>query len=424
MARPLLGRQQLVASWDPSTDDIEMVGMVPGPAGVASLEFDDLTVDIDVANPASVAFVSIPEASDAARRGRLERLLTVLIGPDSTGAVLAMTEPAEPDRVIVGGGDWSAPTGPDAQVRPDVAALAIALTQATAPGLRPVEQALALLEGVGLAGRAELLSFMTWLTDEIPHAVDALEGADADELPPAGSELSSQAAEICAESAAHIPSARDRGRVLAFAQRVGERTADASAPPRRRRRDSRNTDLAEVSPESLTAVTGAPDLEFRHVEADEFEARVPLWAHRADGWWVRVFAADGLTPVAMAPLTADGKDAVAELLVPQPHQDHLQVDVVEDPLEPKLSVEAAAFRVAIVNGQRAARYERLGRRNEAVEAWRQSEEWHRRAGDETRARQADAIARQQSARSMPRSAGGRRPVITDHLFQARRERST
>ncbi len=91
MPRPLLGHQQLVANWDPATDHVEMVGMVPGPAGVATLELDELTIDIDVANPASVAFVSIPDVSTAGPTDRLRQLLVRLIGSTSADAVLGMS---------------------------------------------------------------------------------------------------------------------------------------------------------------------------------------------------------------------------------------------------------------------------------------------------------------------------------------------
>jgi hypothetical protein len=422
MPRPLLGHQQLVANWDPVTDHIEMIGMVPGPAGIASLELDELTVEIDVANPASVAFISIPAVSTLGRTARLRDLLAQLIGSTSSVAVLDISSSPDAARVVVGGGATTQP-GPREQVRPEVAALAIGLTQASTPGLRPAERAIALLEAVSLAGQANLLAHMTWLTGEVENAVTQLEESGIDELSESGTELSRSMGTICTEVSRYVASPEAASRLLAFAERLSSVRIQGGVRERWTG-DVERIELAEVSPDSLTFVSGAPDLELRHTEADEFEARITDWSDRSEGWWVRAFSADGETPIAMAPLLPDGGDALAHLLIPSAHQNRLQIDVVNEPLQDRLSPAAIAFRAAIINGQRAARYQRLGRTGEAVEAWTNSEQWHRVAGDERRARQAGAIARQRSSISQPPTSDGQPPVITDHLDAARRERRT
>jgi hypothetical protein len=418
---PLLGRQQLVANWDPTTDHIEMVGMTAGPAGVASLDFDHLSVDIDVANPTSVAFVSIPDASTAARDTRVRDLVTMLIGEESAEAVLAMAEQTEADRVVVGGGRTTQP-GPREQVQPEVASLALALAQAGTPGLLPAERAVAVFEALSLAGRVDVLGHMTWLAREADTALDELERSYSSELDAAGSELMAKIVGICTEATRYVASATDASRLRALADRL----ASAATPKRGARRESHRdgAETAEVSPDSLTAVAGAPELELHHPEADEFDAVIPDWAARADGWWVRAFSVDGETPIAMAPLLPDGDDAVARLLIPPAHQHRLQLDVVDEPLQPRLSPEAIAFRAAIINGQRAARYQRLGRAGDAVEAWRQSEQWHRVAGSDMRARQAAALVAQHDDSGRSPTSSNQSSVITDHLDAARRDRPT
>ena len=340
MRRPLLGYQQLIANFDPDSDQLEIVGMVPGPAGTAPLVLDELIIDIDVANPSSVALITVDQVSEAAGVDRLRTILARLVGDESCEGILALTRADQPARVRVGGGSSTQP-GPREMVLQDVARLAIAVAQADAPGLLAPERSIGVLEAAGLAGRVGLLDHMSWLSAEIPPAAAALEAAATNGFPEPGSELARRVIEICSQSVQYIPAKRDRDRVQQLAERL--------ALPSRTGRPQLHSvggeapvavEQGHVAPESLTALMGAPSFEFRRTTNDEFEARVASWGERTTGWWVRAFSAAGDLPLALVAFSNEGGDGVARFLLPPHHQEQLQLDVVDDPLEPRLSRSA------------------------------------------------------------------------------------
>ena len=159
--------------------------------------------------------------------------------------------------------------------------------------------------------------------------------------------------------------------------------------------------IAEITP-SVTRTTN-----------DEFQVRLHGWAGRTDGWWVRAFRPGGQVPLAAVPMRADEDDAVAELLLPQRDGASFELDIVDNPGSVRPSTQLAAFRAAIAAGQRAARLERLDRRDEATNAWQRSADLHRQAGDNDRARQADAIVSDQRASSLARHSLQVSPTLAD-----------
>ena len=100
MSEPLLPGQTLRAEWDDETDTIEAIGRLSGPAGTVGLQFDDLVVDLDVADPGWVATIEIPDASAPGRLERAGRVLDLLVG-DGTGDGLRSTFEAPGHGVVL-----------------------------------------------------------------------------------------------------------------------------------------------------------------------------------------------------------------------------------------------------------------------------------------------------------------------------------
>ncbi len=113
---------------------------------------------------------------------------------------------------------------------PEVAALAISLTQAGTPGLTPAEQAVALSsESITLAGQVDLLAHMTWLTRDVDAAVTQLEESGLEEFRESGTELARSITEICTEAARHVTSPTEASRLLAFADSLSNATSPDGA---------------------------------------------------------------------------------------------------------------------------------------------------------------------------------------------------
>ena len=127
--------------------------------------------------------------------------------------------------------------------------------------------------------------------------------------------------------------------------------------------------------------------------------------------------------MAASPLAAGAEgDASARVLLPVARRDELQLDVVEDPSATRPNRQVAAFKVAISKGQKAAHLERIGEHEEAAERWLDASAWHRRAGDDRRARHAEARTRAGDVhRNAFRNAkAGLAVPLSDRVERARR----
>ena len=146
---------------------------------------------------------------------------------------------------------------------------------------------------------------------------------------------------------------------------------------------------------------------------DHVEVRVGGWAERRHGLWARAFDRDDGTLLALGPLRRDGRDAVANLLVPPRAIARVEVDVTDRPEMPRPSAALAAVGRAIHLGGVAARAERLGDRRTAARRWRQCARAWLGAGDPTRADQALTYASQVNAGDGRPSGRVIRPLVSD-----------
>ena len=144
--------------------------------------------------------------------------------------------------------------------------------------------------------------------------------------------------------------------------------------------------------------------------------RLRGWGDRAAGWWVRAFTVGDRVPLAVVPMLADGRDAVATFLLPPSDGAKFEIDIVDNPALERPGERIAAFRAAIASGQRAARLERLDRSYDAADAWRRASRFHRSAGDTDRARQAEAMIRGQRQASRRVRTMNVPPTMADHCL--------
>lgn len=423
MPEPLLGRGQLVARWDRVTGDVELTGAIPGPAGIACFDVGDVSVAIDAAHPAQLCSVTIPGVSGVDGLDAHRSVLDRLIGEDRVTELREHLDGLDA-RAWRLGADASRQRGP-AGVRRDVALLAQAMEQLETPGLLPAERAVAVVEAVGLAGRAGLLDDMPGLGGRLAEAVTLLWSAQrsANRRPRWSGTIIDTFEEVAAATA-------DR-EVRARLEQMVSRAMSASEPRKVAARVvasvvSRLVPPTPVAvpvteaPESLPRLVGGPALGVFEGSGDELIARLAGWGERADGWWVRAFSGDELVPLALAPMRADGVgNAVATFLVARQHREHLELDVVDGPVELRSPRPVGALRRAISTGQRAARLERLGDRRAASDAWRECSDWHETAGDRQRSKLAHAIAMGQELGSFRRSENTLRPLVSDEWLTGR-----
>jgi len=369
------------------------------------VEFEGLTLALDASDPGLVNFLDVSDGRVAATTSDPPSLLNRMIGSEAAAAVKAIIDAASdrPQRVesVDGRREQPVPTR--------IARLAVSLAGATTPGLLSHQSAMAALEAVVAARGAGL-------ADALPGAAVVLEesarlAVEGGEQLVAREDRSSRllASDVCEQAADLAVGHSDALLELASRLRQDDLPAASHAPRRATTSEATVTFDADVLP--MMVAEQMPSV--RRSSSDEYEVRLHGWAGRTDGWWVRAFRPGGQVPLAAVPMRADEDDAVAELLLPQRDGASFELDIVDNPGSVRPSTQLAAFRAAIAAGQRAARLERLDRRDEATNAWQRSADLHRQAGDNDRARQADAIVSDQRASSLARHSLQVSPTLAD-----------
>ena len=414
LAEPILGHRAYVADVDPSTGAISLRSNTPGPAGSLVVEFDGVTLGLDAADPSLVNFIDAHDgrASLAGAPQPEPSLLRRLIGDAAVDSLrnLAPGHSDRPHRIE------SADGGREQTVPSRIARLAAALAGTEGPGLLPQEAALAMLEAYAIARHAGLANDLPASEERLERAASVVAGLSEVQIVQLTRLGRGDAADVCDVVSEWTPehladALRDvAARIRDDSAGLG-RVASATAPPRA----AVAVDV-RVSPASLPALIAEIVPSVSRSTNDELEVRLHGWAERANGWWVRAIRTGGQVPLAVVPMRSIGSDAVAELLLPPADGATFELDIVDDPGSARPSEQLAAFRAAIAAGQRAARLERLDRRDAAAHAWQRSSELYAQAGDDVRARQAEAIMSRQRNWSHRFAAPHVAPTLADHFL--------
>ena len=138
---------------------------------------------------------------------------------------------------------------------------------------------------------------------------------------------------------------------------------------------------------SLTLSPGPPPPEdFIEVEMPDAGQVVVRVSRTHEDRWVRILKASGLVPLALVPLDDAGLLLEALAVVPS---DLEAADLVVELVDPDEATGAdrplSLVRAAVEAGRAAARYERLGRPDDAADAWRECSRLWAGAGDDRRA---------------------------------------
>lgn len=412
MTEPLLGHRAYVVEWDDFTGGVALRSNTPGPAGSLVVEFDGLTLALDAANPRLVNFIEVGDGQAATDPSLMPSLMRRLIGDAATDEVAALVTSgsSRPRRIDATDGAREQP------VPARIARLATALAGAEAPGLLPEEAALATLEAVAIARNAGLLDDLPSSQERLQQAASEVAALTEPKLARLDRTSRVAAADACELAAAWVPDRLgDDLRRVASQLRTNRPQSGLATTPSRPPASPAELAVA-ISLDSLPLMTAERLPSVTRTSNDEYEVRLHGWAERATGWWVRAFRVDGQVPLAAVPMLDEGPDAVAQLLLAQSDGGDFELDIVGDPGSVRPSRQLAAFRAAIASGQRAARLERLDRRDAAAHAWQRSSELHRRAGDEDRARQAEAIASNQRAASQRFASPHVGATFADHCL--------
>ena len=430
MDEPLLGTPAYVAQWDVDAGSLSLRANTPGPAGALIVEFHGLTLALDAATPRQVSFIDIADACAAIEQTTTTSappsLLTRLVGPDMIVRLttLMATDKQRPQRIDDSG------RSRDEQVPEATARLVIALTGADTPGLSEQEAAFATLEAMMIAHELGLADDLPGSGDRLRHAATMVAGLTSFQLDAFGGSGWPLAADVAERAAAWLPPplsdalrfAAKRLRVdapaglaAAFAFPAAAAVPAGAAPPEPRSLLQPRPAIA-LLPDSLPLAVANRTPTISRTTNDECEVRLRGWGDRAAGWWVRAFTVGDRVPLAVVPMLADGRDAVATFLLPPSDGAKFEIDIVDNPALERPGERIAAFRAAIASGQRAARLERLDRSYDAADAWRRASRFHRSAGDTDRARQAEAMIRGQRQASRRVRTMNVPPTMADHCL--------
>ena len=411
MVEPLLGHRSYVAEWDEMSDAVVLRSNTPGPAGSLVVEFDGVTLALDASDPRLVNFIDVEEISQTTAATPAASLLRRLVGDDLADSIggIDTTARNRPQRLKPMG------SRSDQPVPARVARLAVALVGADAPGMSPDEVALSTVEALAGARQAGLFGDLPGAQERLHRAATVLAGMSADRFTQLDRSGRAAAADACEIVADLLPNDLAATLLELATQLRNEPLVVGSLPSGHQHSAGPGESELALALNSLPLMIADRLPSVVRTSNDEFEIRLTGWAQRTTGWWVRAFRQGGTVPLAAVPMLEDGLDAVAHLLLPPDDGALFELDIVDDPASVRLGAQLAAFRAAIASGQRAARLERLDRRDAAVHAWQRSSELHRQAGDEDRARQADAIVANQRAMSRRFGSPQVGATLADHL---------
>lgn len=408
MDEPLLGTPAYVAQWDADTGSLSLRANTPGPAGALVVEFHGVTLALDAATPRQLSFINIADARAAIEQTTTSAphsLLKRLVGTDMIERLttLMAANKQRPQRIDDSGRSRGE------QVPEATARLVIALTGADTPGLSEQEAAFATLEAMTIAHELGLADDLPASSDRLTQAATTVAGLTSFQLDAFDSPSWSLAAHVAEQAAAWLPSPlsdalrftaqRLRAEApaglaaIVFPAAADAVPAGAAAPEPRSLLQPRPA--IALLPDSLPLLVANRTPTISRTTNDECEVRLRGWGDRTAGWWVRAFTVGDRVPLAVVPMLADGRDAVATFLLPPSDGAKFEIDIVDNPALERPGERIAAFRAAIASGQRAARLERLDRSYDAADAWRRASRFHRSAGDTDRARQAEAMIRGQ-----------------------------
>jgi hypothetical protein len=390
MSEPLLG----TAAWNAISvpPSIELVGHVAGPAGSHLIPMDGLDIDVDVASPRIANRVWV-EDTDRLRDRSFVTLLVRLLGGDVVEEVVGLVARGTGTARMTHE-DRGSNTGCDLRI----AALGAACTAASTPSQTRAEEALAVLEAALAAQDLGLLSHMPELAEDAEHAGEWL-AAQRDQVLPDGDSETLTAAEQVLRRATVAFNAD----LTAVLQRLEVAVPVSSAPPRLvMSAPTPVTSDPHFARDSLPMLVAGRAPSLTAISNDEYEVRLPGWGERVDGYWVRAFRDDELAPLVTAPMITEHDDAVASLLLPHDGHDRLVFDIVENITARRSTPAVVAFRLALATGTAQA-------------LWLEASSLHAEAGDETRARLAEAIANDELAGSRAMSRRAFDPLLTDRL---------
>jgi hypothetical protein len=406
--------EQLVVERDDTLGLLEVRGWSPGPAGTAPIDLRGLAVELDVAEAGALAAAVVLDPA------RAERALAALIGRTRAEFV----HRAQSGLLPAG---QARPTGRRARrgANADHPATRLALLRVELddPALSTLARAAALVEaaaagrllgpglGVGGAARrdaaaaAELLGAVD--LDEI--AADGAElaaacRAAAAVLDDAGDERRAERLRRVAAGLADLPTRRGDARIAAMASpEAALRPAMAAAAPM----------AGAASRAKLAAVpTAVPNVDAAGLPIDvrtsaRWRSASELEVHVAgappSGWWVRAVRGDG-TALAIVPL----RRGAGRMLLPPGAV--AAVDVTHRPDVAAPSPARRAAEGALVAGVDACRAHRLGDPWTAADRWRTCAAGWSAAGDDDRARLAEAYA---DGRAVPTQPS--HPLVVDRL---------
>lgn len=423
---PFQGMQVTV---DPSsvreTGMLDVVGFVPGPAGMVSTGFGgDVTVSVDYADPGRMSSVEIPLGA----AGPDLELMVALFGPQGW-QVLRSSIDARLDHPIV------TPLGKPRSLRDvssgrtgdrpalDFGTAVAGLSVTDDADEHPLVRATAALEslravwessglGESLIGDASGRRRVDrWMTDAVEALRDDLYGDQRlVELDPGTYRYLQRCAMVLVDRYAKGPRwTRDLVRVLP------ERLIDLDS--RRRQRAARSTAadeplqmarmmvsmaasqyllsdpaviqaLEELPSDGSSAPPGSPRLEL----ASPGRLRV-VFAEEPSGSWLRVLDRSSLGLLAVVPIQRERSAWLAEAIVPaDAGLDDLQIVVADAPVPTEGGSSISRTLGAIDAGRRATMLDTRDDRRAAAAQWRACAVLWRDLGDETRANLADAYA--------------------------------
>lgn len=400
MPEPILSDLQLVIEWERDFGLLNLRSFRSEAAGSSIIPFDRSSISFDSSVFGRVNVVELRDIEGIDDLRQHETLLSLLVDGRARQLIETSLEASADQPVRL---EASEPGGREiSEQRLRWARLALSLESVGAPALVPLERDLQVLQAAAIARDLGLATIIPGLDTAAQRAAVAVGQLSAEDfqrlhltseglalevlldvesiLDPQGRKRVTTMAELLVQPRGWIPRRDGVGQV--------DLPTPADAQDLNPRRESgarafvRDLDARVEGLHSVTVASLAPGIRLRQTSSDECIAQLPGLGERAEHWWLRGFVGGGTAPVAMAPfISCPNGDAESRVLLPPWTRNLIEWDIVDDAGERRPSSPVATFRAAINLGKAAARHERVGDGEAAIDLWYACSELHQRAGD-------------------------------------------
>jgi hypothetical protein len=402
---PLLTGQRFVPHFDADANAVVLTGSRSGPAGVTVLDVNGVSVSFDIADPGRLSQVVIEDVDRPDELlQRADQLAPLISSSHIADLVTALSATRRP--LVLGVPERSNFDDTPPQIGLQWAYASAAIDAEERLGLLQQERLVQRLESGLLTAMAGLPQSVLGDAASLNDRLNELFQLSFGELDLLDLRSGGRVAKLLAsrDLAAHLPD------VAEAVRRVARLLGDPDERSELAVAEAAHT-ITEIPGEacdSANLLAGGPELRWERPAGDEWLARLEGFGERSDGWWVRVYHADGNTPIAIVPIrcTSSGDGEARLVLPPNIREDDIEWEILPSPDTARPSLNFRRVRRALSSAETATRLERLGS-DAAAGFWTDAAQHHHAVGDVERTEGAMYFAGRAELRAQGRQPGAR-----------------